>query len=185
MLLSGLFFKTASFYGEETELRGAPCPTLRLAFTLGSGSFPPIVALNDFSFPLSITIIIMLIKYILLRIKNNNVFPSGSVVKNPSANASDTGDTGSLPGSEDPLEEEMAAHSSTLAREIPRTEEPGGLQSMSSKRVGYDLETHAQNNSQSLLRSAKYLHTSHNSPNDSVGRWYFYYAHFPEMETEV
>ena len=33
-------------------------------------------------------------------------------------------------GQEDPLEEEMATHSSILARRIPRTEEPGGLQSM-------------------------------------------------------
>ena len=33
-------------------------------------------------------------------------------------------------GREDPLEKEMAAHSSTLAWEIPWTEEPGGLQSM-------------------------------------------------------
>ena len=31
---------------------------------------------------------------------------------------------------EDPLEQEMATHSSTLAREIPWTEEPGGLQSV-------------------------------------------------------
>ena len=31
---------------------------------------------------------------------------------------------------EDPLEEEMATHSSTLAKEIPWTEEPGGIQSM-------------------------------------------------------
>ena len=35
---------------------------------------------------------------------------------------------------EDPLEKEMAAHSSTLAWEIPWTEEPGGLQSMGSQR---------------------------------------------------
>ena len=33
-------------------------------------------------------------------------------------------------GGEDPLEKEMAAHSSILAWEIPWTEEPGGLQSM-------------------------------------------------------
>ena len=39
----------------------------------------------------------------------------------------------------------MALHSSILACEIPWTEEPGGIQSMESKRVGYDLETkHAQ-----------------------------------------
>ena len=34
------------------------------------------------------------------------------------------------PGQEDPLEKEMATHSSSLAREIPWTEEPGGLQFM-------------------------------------------------------
>ena len=42
-------------------------------------------------------------------------------------------------GQEDPLEEEMATHSSILAWEIPWTEEPGGLQSMGSQRVGHDL----------------------------------------------
>ena len=36
-------------------------------------------------------------------------------------------------GQEDPLEEEMATHSSVLAWRIPWTEEPGGLQSMGSK----------------------------------------------------
>ena len=41
-------------------------------------------------------------------------------------------------GREDPLDEEMATHSSTLAWEIPLTEEPGGLQSMGSQRVGHD-----------------------------------------------
>ena len=39
---------------------------------------------------------------------------------------------------EDPLEEEMATHSSILARRIPQTEEPGGLQSMGSQRVRYN-----------------------------------------------
>ena len=38
-------------------------------------------------------------------------------------------------GQEDPLEEEMAIHSSILAWRIPWTEEPGGLQSMGSQRV--------------------------------------------------
>ena len=41
-------------------------------------------------------------------------------------------------GREDPLEEEMATHSSSLAGEIPGTEEPGGLQSTGSQRVGHD-----------------------------------------------
>ena len=36
-------------------------------------------------------------------------------------------------GQEDPLEEEMATHSSVLAREVPWTEEPGGLQSVGSR----------------------------------------------------
>ena len=44
-------------------------------------------------------------------------------------------------GQEDPLEKEMAAHSSMLAWEIPQTEEPGGLQSMESQRVGHDGAT--------------------------------------------
>ena len=39
---------------------------------------------------------------------------------------------------EDPLEEEMAPHSSVLAWEIPWPEEPGGLQSMRLQRVGHD-----------------------------------------------
>ena len=42
-------------------------------------------------------------------------------------------------GWEDPLEKEMAPHSSILAWEIPWTEEPGGLQSMGKQRVGHDL----------------------------------------------
>ena len=41
-------------------------------------------------------------------------------------------------GWEDPLEKETAAHFSILAQKIPRTEEPGGLQSMSRKRVRHD-----------------------------------------------
>ena len=39
---------------------------------------------------------------------------------------------------EDPLEKEMAPHSSTLAWKIPWTEKPGRLQSMGSQRVGHD-----------------------------------------------
>ena len=41
-------------------------------------------------------------------------------------------------GWEGTWEEEMATHSSILAWEIPRTEEPGGLQSMGSQRVGHN-----------------------------------------------
>ena len=41
-------------------------------------------------------------------------------------------------GQEDPLEKKMATHSSTLAWKIPWMEEPGGLQSMGSQRVGHE-----------------------------------------------
>ena len=41
-------------------------------------------------------------------------------------------------GQEDPLEKEMATHSSILSWEIPWTEEPGKLQSRGSQRVGHD-----------------------------------------------
>ena len=44
-------------------------------------------------------------------------------------------------GWEDPLEKEMATHSNVLAWRIPWTEEPGGLQSTGSQRVGHDLAT--------------------------------------------
>ena len=47
-------------------------------------------------------------------------------------------------GWEDPLEKKMATHSGTVAWEIPWTEEPGGLQSMGSQRVGHDLATEKQ-----------------------------------------
>ena len=42
-------------------------------------------------------------------------------------------------GQEDPLQKGMATHSSILAWRIPWTEEPGGLQSMGSQRIGHDL----------------------------------------------
>ena len=42
---------------------------------------------------------------------------------------------------EDPLEKEIATHSSILAWRIPWMEEPGGLQSMGSQRIGHDRET--------------------------------------------
>ena len=47
-------------------------------------------------------------------------------------------------GQEDPLEEDMATHSSILAWEVPWTEEPGRLQSMRSQRVRYNSATKQQ-----------------------------------------
>ena len=45
-------------------------------------------------------------------------------------------------GREDPLEKEMATHSSILAWRIPWTEEPGGLQSMGSQRVRHNRDSY-------------------------------------------
>ena len=47
-------------------------------------------------------------------------------------------------GREDPLEKEMADHSSTIAWKIPGTEEPGRLQSMGLQRVGHVFNTDHQ-----------------------------------------
>ena len=47
-------------------------------------------------------------------------------------------------GQEDPLEKEMETHSSIIAWKFLWTEEPGGLQSMGSQRVGHDLVTKQQ-----------------------------------------
>ena len=62
-------------------------------------------------------------------------FPGGS---NDEESACLMGDPVQALGREDPLEEEMATHSSILAWRIPWAEEPGGLQSMGSQRVGHD-----------------------------------------------
>ena len=60
------------------------------------------------------------------------------MVKNLPANA---GDLGSIPGSGKSLEKGMATHSSILAWRIPWTEEPRGLQSIASQRVGHNRAT--------------------------------------------
>ena len=62
-------------------------------------------------------------------------FPDGSDSKVSACNAEDP--VQSL-DREDPLEKEMATHSSILAWKIPRTEEPGRLQSMGLQRVRHD-----------------------------------------------
>ena len=71
-------------------------------------------------------------------------FSDGPVVKNLPANAGDTRLGRSSLGWEDPLEKEMATHSSILAWEIPWTEEPGGLQSMASQSPNLATDMHAR-----------------------------------------
>ena len=61
------------------------------------------------------------------------------MVKKPPANSGET-QVQSL-GREDPPDKEIATYSSIPAWEIPWTEEPGGLQSLGSQRVGQDLVT--------------------------------------------
>ena len=61
-------------------------------------------------------------------------FPDGSDSEESACNA---GDSGLIPGQEDPLERGMETHSSILAWRIPWTEEPGGLRSMGSQRDGH------------------------------------------------
>ena len=63
-------------------------------------------------------------------------FPGGSLVENPPAMPVQETWVRSL-GWEDPLEKEMATHSSILTWEIPWTEEPGRLQCIESQRVGH------------------------------------------------
>ena len=67
-------------------------------------------------------------------------FPGGAIGKGPPAKAEDNIKERSIPilGLENPLDEVMTTHSSILAGRIPWTEEPGGLQSMGSHRVGHD-----------------------------------------------
>ena len=62
-------------------------------------------------------------------------FPGGSAVKNPPAMQEMW--VQSL-GQKDPLEKKIVTHSSNFIWEIPWTEDPGGLQSMGSQRVGHD-----------------------------------------------
>ena len=62
----------------------------------------------------------------------------GASGKEPTANAGDIRDAGSIPRSGRSLEEGMATHSSILACRIPWTKEPGGLQSIWSQRVKHD-----------------------------------------------
>ena len=72
------------------------------------------------------------------------------MVKNPPADAGNTRDVGLIPGCEDPLEQEMANHSSILAWRIPWTEEPGSSSPSGCKRVRHDL---------ACVRAHTHMHT--------------------------
>ena len=83
------------------------------------------------------------------------------MVKNPPANMGDKREAGSIPGLGNTLVEGIVTHSSILAWRIPWTEEPGGLQSIGSQRVGHNwswtqlkqLSMHAQTLDRVLAKS--------------------------------
>ena len=74
--------------------------------------------------------------------KNKGLYPSGLPwwfsAKESECNAAAAGDLVWSLGRADPLEEEMATHSSILAWRISRTEEPGRLQAIGSQRIRQD-----------------------------------------------
>ena len=72
-------------------------------------------------------------------------------------------------GQEDPLEKEMATHSGILAWRVPRTEEPGGLQSMVSQRVGHSSVIALSLFTFVIVRVRVYLSMSGNKA--VLGRW--------------
>ena len=101
-------------------------------------------------------------------------FQAALVVKNPSVNAEDVRDVGvQCLGQEDPLEKEMATHSSILAWRIPWTEEPGRLQSIASEsditEVSKHACTHTAQTSGYILhssrsKSGKHQNSGHSCP---------------------
>ena len=83
---------------------------------------------------------------------------------------------------EDPLEKEMATHSSILAWRIPWTEEPGRLQSTGSQRVGYDWATSLH--SLHFTRTFKITDAALKFPRLTIwrrdlGRCFFFVVHRP------
>ena len=70
----------------------------------------------------------------------------------------------------------MAAHSSILAWRIPRTEEPGRLESMALQRVGHNLATKQQNNNNLLKKKIKHLYRASLTPSDQ-SHWDFSFYH--------
>jgi len=70
-------------------------------------------------------------------IKDTVPAPGGTSGKEYACNTRDTRDVGLISGSGRPLEKGMATHSSIFSWRIPWTQEPGGLQSTGSQRIGH------------------------------------------------
>jgi len=84
----------------------------------------------------AVVFVVVLVVIVMVAVVMVVGFPGGSDGKESACNVEMW--VGSL-GWEDPLEKGMATHSSILAWRIPWTEEPGGLQSMGSQRIGQDV----------------------------------------------
>ena len=104
--------------------------------------------------------------YVLLEKKQSQIpgFPGGSDSK---VSTCIERDVGSIPGLEDPLEKDMATHPNILAWEIPWTEEPDGLQSMESQRVGHGSVTKQQPQIPLFLWSLTFLSVTKTQKNQA------------------
>ena len=91
-------------------------------------------------------------------------FQMALVVQNWPTSAGGVRDACLILGWEDPLEKEMATHSSTLTREIPETEELGGLQSMGSQKSRTQLSdfTHSLTHSNSIYTTISQISSFNN-----------------------
>ena len=103
--------------------------------------------------------------------------------KEPTCSAGNIEDSGSIwsMGWEDPLEERVATHSSTLAWRIPWTEEPGGLQSIGSQQAGHDLSDwthmHDQTISEPALLDCFHVSPEHHSSFEHSAKGTTLYLH--------
>ena len=84
--------------------------------------------------------------------------------KESACSAGDAGDSGLIPGWEDPLEEEMATHASILAWEIAWTEEPGEPQSIGSQESDTAEHTHPPPSGVIFSPQQSVTPSKHNSP---------------------
>ena len=137
-------FETSQFYWVELFSYSVNLCNLDLKDYLIPENFIPNLARVPVIFPLEFIQVNPRATKPLL-VKSSSLYgqrSSGSVVKNPPANAGDR-EVGSIPGS---------GHSSILAWRIPWTEEPGGLQSIGSQRVVHDWATEHEQTHEEFIR---------------------------------
>ena len=100
---------------------------------------------------------------------------SVQVVKNALANAGDLREMGLIPGSGRSPGKGHGTHSSTIAWRVPGTEEPGGLQSIASRRVRHDRSDFTRVHAHARARTHTHTHTHTQTeahrhlPKDTVG----------------